>query len=195
MNGVMTHINRVSQGYDRPAMDLLRKNVFVVHIENRTKPIRRLVNLLARILLVSSESAKGHKPREIHRDMHGMYGDDCMDRSNVSRWCTFFQEGRVNLSDSPRSGQPTTAATTQNPTSSRRLYRYKVKGKLKIIEESDALETMQREEMRRSSEGSLKLNVEVELVDCEHGVEDLCLQLTNRICLFCCEHGFLCFIL
>ncbi|KAJ9592719.1 hypothetical protein L9F63_015599, partial [Diploptera punctata] len=21
----------------------------------------------------------------------------CMDRSNVSRWCTFFQEGRVNL--------------------------------------------------------------------------------------------------
>ncbi|PSN32415.1 hypothetical protein C0J52_17541 [Blattella germanica] len=57
--------------------------------------------------------AKGHKPSEIHRDMRGVYGDDCMDRSNVSRWCTFFQEGRVNLSDSPRSGRPT-AATPQN---------------------------------------------------------------------------------
>lgn len=58
--------------------------------------------------------AKGHKPSEIHRDMRGVYGDDCMDRSNVSRWCTFFQEGRVNLSDSPRSGRPTTAAIPQN---------------------------------------------------------------------------------
>ncbi|KAJ9601527.1 hypothetical protein L9F63_000270 [Diploptera punctata] len=46
--------------------------------------------------------------------MRGVYGDDCMDRSNVSRWCTFFQEGRVNLSDSSRSGRPTTAAIPQN---------------------------------------------------------------------------------
>ncbi|KAJ9590398.1 hypothetical protein L9F63_016559 [Diploptera punctata] len=29
--------------------------------------------------------AKGHKPSEIHRDMRGVYGDDCMDRSNVFR--------------------------------------------------------------------------------------------------------------
>ncbi|PSN34320.1 hypothetical protein C0J52_23727 [Blattella germanica] len=46
--------------------------------------------------------------------MRGVYGDDCMDRSKVSRWCTFFQKGRVNLSESPRTGQPTTAATPQN---------------------------------------------------------------------------------
>ncbi|KAG8233686.1 hypothetical protein J437_LFUL008117 [Ladona fulva] len=39
--------------------------------------------------------------------MRGVYGDDCLDRSNVSRWCAFFQEGHVNLSDSPRSGRPT----------------------------------------------------------------------------------------
>ncbi|PSN42561.1 hypothetical protein C0J52_15427 [Blattella germanica] len=45
--------------------------------------------------------------------MHGVNGDDCMDRSNVSRWCTFFQEERLNLSDSSRSGRPTTAATPQ----------------------------------------------------------------------------------
>ncbi|PSN31921.1 hypothetical protein C0J52_28408 [Blattella germanica] len=38
----------------------------------------------------------------------------CMERRNVSKWCTFFQEERVNLSDSPRSGRPTTAATPQN---------------------------------------------------------------------------------
>ncbi|PSN53017.1 hypothetical protein C0J52_01160 [Blattella germanica] len=57
---------------------------------------------------------KGHKPSEIHRDMHGVYGDDCMDRSNVSRWYTFFQEGRLNLSDLPRSRWLTTAATLQN---------------------------------------------------------------------------------
>ncbi|KAJ9578724.1 hypothetical protein L9F63_005086 [Diploptera punctata] len=29
--------------------------------------------------------AKGHKPSEIHWDMCGVYGDDCMDRSNVFR--------------------------------------------------------------------------------------------------------------
>ncbi|KAJ9588996.1 hypothetical protein L9F63_017691 [Diploptera punctata] len=29
--------------------------------------------------------AKGHKPSEIHRDMRGVYGYDCMDRSNVFR--------------------------------------------------------------------------------------------------------------
>ncbi|KAJ4434298.1 hypothetical protein ANN_22850, partial [Periplaneta americana] len=28
---------------------------------------------------------KGRSPSEIHRDMCGVYGDDCMDRSNISR--------------------------------------------------------------------------------------------------------------
>ncbi|KAG8233435.1 hypothetical protein J437_LFUL010546 [Ladona fulva] len=58
--------------------------------------------------------AKGHSPSEIHRDMRDVYGDDCLDHSNVSRWCAFFQEGRMNLSDSPRSGWPVTVSTPQN---------------------------------------------------------------------------------
>ncbi|KAG8238107.1 hypothetical protein J437_LFUL012718 [Ladona fulva] len=58
--------------------------------------------------------AKGHSPSEIHMDLRGVYGDDCLDRSNVSRLCAFFQEGRVNLSDSPRSGRPVTVSTPQN---------------------------------------------------------------------------------
>ena len=35
--------------------------------------------------------AKGHNPSEIHRDMCGLYGEDCMNCSNISRWCTFFK--------------------------------------------------------------------------------------------------------
>nr|CAD7575942.1 unnamed protein product [Timema californicum] len=29
----------------------------------------------------------------------GMYSDVCLEHSSVSSWCTFFQEGRVNLAD------------------------------------------------------------------------------------------------
>ncbi|KAJ9581607.1 hypothetical protein L9F63_023215, partial [Diploptera punctata] len=78
--------------------------------------------------------AKGHKPSEIHRDMRGVYGDDCMDRSNVSRWCTFFQEGRVNLSDSPRSGRPTTAAIPQNASMEWKHAGSPVKKKFKVTQ-------------------------------------------------------------
>ena len=35
--------------------------------------------------------AKEHNLSDVHRDMCGVYGDDCMDRSNVSRWCAFFK--------------------------------------------------------------------------------------------------------
>ena len=34
---------------------------------------------------------RGHNPSEIHRDMCGVYGEDCVDRSNVSKWCAFFK--------------------------------------------------------------------------------------------------------
>ena len=32
---------------------------------------------------------EGHNPSEIHRELYGVYGEDCMDRSNVSGWCAF----------------------------------------------------------------------------------------------------------
>ncbi|KAJ4437644.1 hypothetical protein ANN_17789 [Periplaneta americana] len=60
--------------------------------------------------------AKGHNPREIHRNMCDMYGKDCTDHSNISRWCTFFADGRENLGDSPCSRWPVTTATQRNVT-------------------------------------------------------------------------------
>ena len=36
--------------------------------------------------------AKGHNQSEIHRDMWGKYGEDCMDHSNISKMCEFFKE-------------------------------------------------------------------------------------------------------
>ena len=60
--------------------------------------------------------AKGHNPSEIHRDMCGVYGEDCMDCSNVSRWCTFFKDDHENLCDLTHSSRSFTAATPQNVT-------------------------------------------------------------------------------
>ena len=62
--------------------------------------------------------ARGHNPSEIHRDMCGMYGENCMDRSNVSRRCAFFKDGRDNLCGSPLFGRPVTALTPRNITAS-----------------------------------------------------------------------------
>ena len=36
--------------------------------------------------------AKGHNLNYILRDMCGVYGEDCMDCRNISRWCAFFKE-------------------------------------------------------------------------------------------------------
>ena len=37
--------------------------------------------------------AKGHNHQiEIHRDVCGMYGEDCIDHSSVSTWCSFFKK-------------------------------------------------------------------------------------------------------
>ena len=35
--------------------------------------------------------SKGHNPSEIHRDMCGVYWEDCMYRYNVSSWYIFFK--------------------------------------------------------------------------------------------------------
>ena len=40
---------------------------------------------------------KGHNRSEIYRDMCGVYGEDCMDRSNVSGWRAFYSEFTVRL--------------------------------------------------------------------------------------------------
>ncbi|KAJ4432349.1 hypothetical protein ANN_20968 [Periplaneta americana] len=58
--------------------------------------------------------AKGHNLSEIHRDMCGIYGEDCMNYSNISRWCAFFADSHENLCESPCSGRMVTAATQWN---------------------------------------------------------------------------------
>ena len=42
--------------------------------------------------LVQSLWARGHNPSETHRDMCGVYGEDWMDHTNVSRWYTIFKD-------------------------------------------------------------------------------------------------------
>ncbi|KAJ4430295.1 hypothetical protein ANN_22508, partial [Periplaneta americana] len=59
--------------------------------------------------------AEGHNPSEIHKHMYGLYMEDCINRSNISRWCTFFADGHENLCDSPCSRRLVTA-TQQNVT-------------------------------------------------------------------------------
>ena len=39
--------------------------------------------------------ANGHNPIEMHWDMCSVYGEHCIDHSNVSRWCAFFKQLRL----------------------------------------------------------------------------------------------------
>ena len=81
---------------------------------------------MARVLLSSTvEEQRGvirflwanrKNPTEIHREMLDVYGDDCLDRSNIARWCSFFEKGRGNVADEPRSGRPVKASTPANVT-------------------------------------------------------------------------------
>ncbi|KAJ9580838.1 hypothetical protein L9F63_023987, partial [Diploptera punctata] len=57
------------------------------------------ISLSSRSSQVVGSSSTWHKPSEIHRDMRGVYGDDCMDRSNVSRGieAAILNDRRVQL--------------------------------------------------------------------------------------------------
>ena len=50
-------------------------------------------------------------PIEIHRGMHAVYGDNCVDVSTLRRWVRRFKYrelGQADLSDQTRSGRPVT---------------------------------------------------------------------------------------
>ncbi len=48
----------------------------------------------------------------MHKEMLEVYRGDCLNRSNIARWCRFFENGRINLADKPRSGRPIAASTS-----------------------------------------------------------------------------------
>ena len=50
-------------------------------------------------------------PIKIHRRMHAVYGDQCVDVSTVRRWVRWFRDGELgqaDLSDKTRSGRRVT---------------------------------------------------------------------------------------
>ena len=46
--------------------------------------------------------AEGEKGSKIHKRMLKVYGDNCLNRSNVYKWVEQFQNGRTELSHLPR---------------------------------------------------------------------------------------------
>ncbi|GBM40704.1 hypothetical protein AVEN_159674-1 [Araneus ventricosus] len=57
---------------------------------------------------------KGKKVGKIHSEMVEVYGKDCIDCTNVGRWCKMFQDGRTSLADEVRSGRPVPSSTCLN---------------------------------------------------------------------------------
>jgi len=50
--------------------------------------------------------AEGEKGSKIHERMLKVYGENCLNRSNVYKWVEQFQSGRTKISDEQRSGRP-----------------------------------------------------------------------------------------
>ncbi|GBO42378.1 hypothetical protein AVEN_40559-1 [Araneus ventricosus] len=42
---------------------------------------------------------------QIYRKMKEVYGEQCLARCTIFRWCQRYEAGRVNIKDLPRSGQ------------------------------------------------------------------------------------------
>jgi hypothetical protein len=50
--------------------------------------------------------AKGETAAEIHRQLVSVYGEDVMNRQNVTKWCREFKAGISDVHDEIRSGRP-----------------------------------------------------------------------------------------
>ena len=65
------------------------------------------------VLLIEFLTAEKVPPIEIHRRMHAVCGDECVDVSTVRRWVRRFKDGELvqaDLSDKTRSGRLVTAS-------------------------------------------------------------------------------------
>ncbi|GBN48154.1 hypothetical protein AVEN_109057-1 [Araneus ventricosus] len=59
--------------------------------------------------------AEGEHASQIYRRMKGVYGEQCIARCFIFRWCQRYEVGGVNIKDLPRTGQAhvvTNSATT-----------------------------------------------------------------------------------
>jgi len=56
----------------------------------------------------------GESGTETLQMVNAAYGDQALSRSNVSRWCGRFRDGREDIEDDPRSGRPTQCRNDNN---------------------------------------------------------------------------------
>ncbi|GBO33902.1 hypothetical protein AVEN_273756-1 [Araneus ventricosus] len=49
--------------------------------------------------------AEGEHASQIYRRMKQVYGEQCVSRCTIFRWCWCYKAGRVNIKDMPRPGQ------------------------------------------------------------------------------------------
>ncbi|GBO43320.1 hypothetical protein AVEN_150813-1 [Araneus ventricosus] len=49
--------------------------------------------------------AEGEYASQIYRRMKEVYGEQCLARCTIFRWCQRYEVGRVNIKDLPRPGQ------------------------------------------------------------------------------------------
>jgi hypothetical protein len=59
-------------------------------------------------------NAKQKSPREIHKEVVEVYGENVISRKQVSVWCNEFIEGRTSLLDEECAGRPTIACNAVN---------------------------------------------------------------------------------
>ncbi|GBN44176.1 hypothetical protein AVEN_209056-1 [Araneus ventricosus] len=49
--------------------------------------------------------AEGEHASQIYRRMKGVYGEQCLARCTIFRWCQRFEAGRANIKDLPHPGK------------------------------------------------------------------------------------------
>ncbi|GBN91437.1 hypothetical protein AVEN_176270-1 [Araneus ventricosus] len=79
--------------------------------------------------------AEGEHASQIYRRMKEVYGEQCLVRCTIFRWCQRYEAGRVNIKDLSRPGQVhvvTNSATTSAVNEQRRITTSEIAVKLSI---------------------------------------------------------------
>ncbi|GBN89643.1 hypothetical protein AVEN_86273-1 [Araneus ventricosus] len=59
----------------------------------------------ARRAVIQFLRAEGEHASQIYRRLKEVYGEQCLSRCTLFRWCQRYEAGRINLKDLPRPGQ------------------------------------------------------------------------------------------